>query len=70
MAAPALLLPRLHDAFLSILPRIELHAQVYFRGLRCPHRKAEAVEETVALCWLYFLRLVERELDLEEQRLH
>jgi hypothetical protein len=61
--APALSLPRLHATFLTIVPRIERHAQVYFRGLRCPHRKAEAVQETLALCWLYFLRLVQRGKD-------
>jgi hypothetical protein len=44
MAATALLLPRLHAAFLSILPRIELQARVYFRNLRCPAHQAEAVQ--------------------------
>jgi hypothetical protein len=53
----------LHAAFLSILPRIELHAQVYFRGLKCPHRKAEAVQETLALAWKAFVRLTERGKD-------
>jgi hypothetical protein len=53
----------LHAAFLSILPRIELHAQVYFRGVRCPQRKADAVQETVAISWRWFVRLVERGKD-------
>ena len=53
----------LHAAFLTILPRIELHALVYFRGLRCPHRKDDAVAETVALAWRWFVRLVERGKD-------
>ena len=46
--APAHSLSHLHAAFLAILPRIELHARVYFRGLKCPHRKADAVQETLA----------------------
>ena len=53
----------LQAAFLSILPRIERHARVYFRGLRCPHRKDDAVAETVALTWRWFVRLVERGKD-------
>jgi hypothetical protein len=56
-------LHRLQAAFLSILPRIELHAQVYFRGLKCPHRKAEAVQETLALAWSAFVRLTDRGKD-------
>jgi hypothetical protein len=65
MAAPA---PdpspsRLHAAFLSILPRIELHAHVYFRGIRCPQRLDDAVAETVAISWRWFVRLVEQGKD-------
>jgi hypothetical protein len=65
MAAPvpAPSLSRLHTAFLSILPRIELHARIYFRGLRCPQRKADAIAETVAISWRWFVRLVERGKD-------
>ena len=53
-------LTHLHAAFLSILPRIELHARIYFRGIRCSHRKDEAVQETLALSWKWFIRLVEK----------
>jgi hypothetical protein len=53
----------LNTAFLSILPRIELHALVYFRWIRCPQRKADAVAETVAISWNWFVRLVERGKD-------
>ena len=42
---------RLHDAFLSILPRIELHGHVYFRGLKCQHLKEEFIADMVALAW-------------------
>jgi hypothetical protein len=53
----------LHARFLLILPRIELHGRVYFRHLRCPHRKEDAVQEMVALCWKWFVRLDERGRD-------
>ena len=41
MAVPSvpLSLTHLHAAFLTILPRIERHALIYFRGLRCPIAK-------------------------------
>jgi hypothetical protein len=61
--SPALSLEHVQAAFLSVLPRVELHAQVYFRGLKCPHRKADAVQETLALAWKWFVRLVERGKD-------
>jgi hypothetical protein len=53
----------LHAAFLAIVPRIELHGQVYFRHVRCPHRRADCVAEMVGLCWKWFVRLVERGKD-------
>ena len=63
MSLPSTHLAHLHAAFLSILPRIELHAKIYFRGLNCPHRKADAVQETCALAWIWFVRLVQRGKD-------
>jgi hypothetical protein len=55
----------LGDRFLMLLPRIELHARIYFRFL--PHdRKDEAVAETVALAWHWFLRLTERGKDVTQ----
>jgi hypothetical protein len=46
----------LQQHFLAILPRIELHAHVYFRHLKCPGKKQGAVAETVAVAWNGFLR--------------
>jgi hypothetical protein len=54
--APAPLNP-LHAGFLSILARIEQHGRVYFRHLKCPYRREDAIAEMVALSWLWFLRL-------------
>jgi hypothetical protein len=53
-------LTHLHAAFLTILPRIERHALIYFRYLRCPHRKDDAIQETLALAWRWFVRLIEK----------
>ena len=55
--------PQLHTAFLSILPRIETHARVCSRGLRCPHSREEFRAEVVALCSQWFLCLVARGKD-------
>jgi hypothetical protein len=54
---------RLQEAFLSLLPRIEAHARICFRYLRCPHRKDDAVAETVALAWKWHLSLARRGKD-------
>ena len=53
----------LHAAFLALLPRIERHARICFRHLGCPQGRDDAVAETVALSWAWYLRLVERGKD-------
>jgi len=65
MAVPSapLSLTYLHAAFLTILPRIERHALVYFWGLRCPSRKDDVIQETLGLAWLWFVRLIEKGKD-------
>jgi hypothetical protein len=56
-------LAELHARFLDVLPRVELHGQIYFRHLRCPHRKAEAIQEMRAMAWQWFIRLAQRGKD-------
>jgi hypothetical protein len=56
----------LHHHFLAILPRIQTHAEIYFRHLRCPGRRADAIAETVAISWRWFLRLTEQGKDINE----
>jgi phenylacetate-CoA ligase len=56
-------LAHLHAAFLSILPRIERHGQIYFRHARCPQTKDDAIAEMVALTWRWFLRLIAKGKD-------
>jgi hypothetical protein len=45
---------QLHAAFLTILPRIELHGRVYFRHKK-GDRRDEAIAEMVALAWKSFV---------------
>jgi hypothetical protein len=47
----------LHAAFLTILPRIELHGRVYFRHKK-PEKRDEAIAEMVALAWKSFINCV------------
>ena len=54
----------LHVVFLALLPRIERHGRVYFRHLKCPHRRADAVAEMVAVAWRWHLRLARRGKDV------
>jgi hypothetical protein len=63
-AAPSV--EQLHAQFLEILPRIETHAQIRFRYLRCPGMRADAIAEVVAVCWKWFRRLVEQGKDVND----
>ena len=53
-----------HAIFLSFLHRIQLHARVHFRDVRCPQQRDDAVAEVVAIAWKWFLRLTERGKDV------
>jgi hypothetical protein len=53
-------LDALHRHFLAILGRIETHALISFRHLKCPGRRADAIAEVVAVAWLWFLRLAQQ----------
>lgn len=54
---------RLHQRFLTILPKIETHARISFRNIVCPEKRADRMAETVALCWKWFARLAEKGKD-------
>jgi hypothetical protein len=49
---------RLHAGFLSLLPRIETHAKIRFRHIRCPGRRDDLVAEAVAIGWKWYLRAI------------
>lgn len=53
----------LQAAFLILVPRIRTHGEVAFRYLKCHDRREDAIAEMVALCWRWFLRLVQRGKD-------
>jgi hypothetical protein len=54
----------LHARFLRLVPRIEGHARIFFRGVRCPVKQEDKIQECVALGWKWFLRLSERGKDV------
>jgi hypothetical protein len=54
----------LHSEFLLILPRVEAHAEINFRHLSCPGRRADAVAEVIALSWKWYLRGVSQGKDV------
>src|SRR5262245_3976342 len=49
--------------FLAVLSRVERHARVRFRSVRCPHARADAVAEAIGLAWTWFVTLVGRGKD-------
>jgi hypothetical protein len=57
---------QLHAQFLAILPRIQTHAEICFRYLKCPGKHADAIADTVALAWMWFLRVTEQGKDVTE----
>jgi hypothetical protein len=48
----------------NILPRVDAHGRVYFRHVRCKHRREELLAEMAALTWKWFIRLVQRGKDV------
>jgi hypothetical protein len=56
-------LAQLQAAFLSILPRIELHAAIFFRHTKCSQGRAEQLAETRALAWKWFQQLAQKGQD-------
>jgi hypothetical protein len=58
------ILAHLQDAFAAIvMPAVERHARIYFRGIKCPDRKAELIAEAVGLAWKWFRRMAHRGKD-------
>src|SRR5206468_3141130 len=53
----------LKSTFLSILPRIELHARISSRTIKCAHKRADFISEVVSLSWKWWIRLHERGKD-------
>ncbi|HEY7155034.1 MAG TPA: hypothetical protein VH575_13815 [Gemmataceae bacterium] len=57
-------LAHLQASFLAIvLPRVLSHGQVYFRHLKCRHRREDAIQDMIGLGWQFHLRLAEKGKD-------
>lgn len=56
-------LEQLQARFLTILPRIERHARIYFRQVVCPGNRADLVAESQAIAWRWFITLAQRGKD-------
>lgn len=53
----------LHADFLAILPTIERHARFVFRSLHRYHDREDAVQETVAIAWAWYVQLARQGKD-------
>ncbi len=57
-------LAHLHASFLAIvLPRVLSHGRVCFGGLKCSHRREDALQDMIGLAWRWHLRLAEKGKD-------
>src|SRR3954467_3962943 len=56
----------LHAAFLALLPKLQTHATIYFRDVRCPDTKADKLAECQALAWKWYVRLHEQGKDINQ----
>lgn len=54
---------QLQARFLAIRSRIETHAKIFFRHVRCSVTKADRIAETLALAWKWFVRLARQGKD-------
>ena len=54
LAVPAHVVADHQHAFVAVLPRIVAKARAAFAAVRCPHDRADAVAEVVALAWERF----------------
>lgn len=58
--------PADHNAFLTLLPKIELHARISFNHVKCPATREDKVAECIALAWKWYARLNERGKDVTQ----
>lgn len=53
----------LRRLFAHALPRIQRHARIYFRDIKCWHRKQDCIGEACALAWKWFCHLFQQGKD-------
>jgi hypothetical protein len=58
------LAPSPHADFLTLLPKLQTHAQIQFRFITCRDQRADKISEVVALAWKWYVRLVEQGKDI------
>ncbi len=57
-------LAHLQASFLAtVLPRVLSHGRVCFGGIKCPHRREDAIQDMIGLAWRWHLRLAEKGKD-------
>jgi len=56
----------IQHAFVAIMPRIVIHARITFRHIRCVDTRENAIAETVALTWKWFVTLIQQGKHPEE----
>src|SRR5215469_6955679 len=57
-------LAHLHASFLAlVLPRVLSHGRVCFGGIKCPHRRGDAIQDIIGLAWRWHLGLAENGKD-------
>jgi hypothetical protein len=64
--SPVTVVSELQARFLAVLPRIERHARIFFRWVRCWQQREDRVAETIGLAWKWFRRLAERGRDARQ----
>ncbi|MBA4192818.1 MAG: hypothetical protein C0467_33055 [Planctomycetaceae bacterium] len=60
MSAPSTEIEHTQAAFVDALTRILRIARFRFRHLRCSDSREDAICETVALCWIWYISLVRK----------
>lgn len=54
----------LHHHFLTVvLPRVDTHARIAFRRIRCSDTQEDCIQEVVAISWKWFIRTTEQGKD-------
>jgi len=54
---------QLQANFEALLPRLQGYVRCFFRHLKCTDRKQEALAEATALCWRWYVRLIQKGKD-------
>jgi hypothetical protein len=53
-------MPALQAAFIPLQAKVEQHARIAFRDIRCQDTREDAIAEAVAIAWSWFRRLTQR----------